>query len=558
MNALKFLGKKSALPPLGLLTVAAMLPEEWNKRLTDMNITHLHHRDIRWAIARLHCDDSGASLAAAIAAGTAIAVCDGSYKDSHGTAAFVIEGTTSAHRFLGVNVTPGFPEDQSPYRAELGGIIGVVVAIRCICKFHNVTAGSILLYCDCDNALKRLFRRHSSLKPKIPHYDLLSFLDREIESSPLAWSCEHVRGHQDKHGFLLNRQEHLNVEMDNLAKSYWIHTSGYHGSPQQRVHGEAWPLWIESKKITGQFAPAIHDHIGGKRIREHWASTHRFPLDTIHTVDWDACEVAMKSLKITRRIWVSKHTSGFCGVGKMMKLWNEWDNDKCPRCGVSPEDAQHVWICPSPQANDIWEESLVTLKAWLLSVDTIPGVADLIVDRLREWRTSEYAPDNPIDHTFPGVAAAFAAQDAIGWNRFLEGCIALEWQSTQDRYYKWLESRRTGFRWASALIVKLLDVAWDQWEHRNSYVHPRQRIGADQPLPATDDAIRAEWERGRADLPTREHHHFEGTLEERLSSPPTVRRAWLKNVRAARMFQEHNIQHNQTASQAFMHAWLAG
>lgn len=30
-HALKFISKKSAFPPLGLLTVAAMLPEDWQK-----------------------------------------------------------------------------------------------------------------------------------------------------------------------------------------------------------------------------------------------------------------------------------------------------------------------------------------------------------------------------------------------------------------------------------------------------------------------------------------------------------------------------------------------
>lgn len=48
-HALKFISKKTAFPPLGLLTVAAMLPAEWEKRLVDMNARPLADKDVRWA-----------------------------------------------------------------------------------------------------------------------------------------------------------------------------------------------------------------------------------------------------------------------------------------------------------------------------------------------------------------------------------------------------------------------------------------------------------------------------------------------------------------------------
>ena len=48
-NALKFISKKSSEPPLGLLTIAAMLPENWKIKLIDMNVTNLRDKDIKWA-----------------------------------------------------------------------------------------------------------------------------------------------------------------------------------------------------------------------------------------------------------------------------------------------------------------------------------------------------------------------------------------------------------------------------------------------------------------------------------------------------------------------------
>jgi radical SAM superfamily enzyme YgiQ (UPF0313 family) len=48
-HAVTFIGKKAGNPPLGLATIAAMLPTQWEKRLVDMNITRLKQSDLDWA-----------------------------------------------------------------------------------------------------------------------------------------------------------------------------------------------------------------------------------------------------------------------------------------------------------------------------------------------------------------------------------------------------------------------------------------------------------------------------------------------------------------------------
>ena len=48
-NALRFISKQSSEPPLGLLTVAAMLPENWEKKLIDMNVSQLKEEHLNWA-----------------------------------------------------------------------------------------------------------------------------------------------------------------------------------------------------------------------------------------------------------------------------------------------------------------------------------------------------------------------------------------------------------------------------------------------------------------------------------------------------------------------------
>lgn len=46
---LRFISKRAAFPPLGLLTVAARLPAEWRLKLVDVNVNGLTDEDLRWA-----------------------------------------------------------------------------------------------------------------------------------------------------------------------------------------------------------------------------------------------------------------------------------------------------------------------------------------------------------------------------------------------------------------------------------------------------------------------------------------------------------------------------
>lgn len=45
----KAIGRKAAYPPLGLLTIAPLLPHTWHKRLLDLNLKPLTNKELEWA-----------------------------------------------------------------------------------------------------------------------------------------------------------------------------------------------------------------------------------------------------------------------------------------------------------------------------------------------------------------------------------------------------------------------------------------------------------------------------------------------------------------------------
>jgi hypothetical protein len=207
---------------------------------------------MRWAVAKYAVADGGKTLAEAICKGTAIAVCDGSFKDELGMAAYVLEGETTANRIVVVLVTPGNAEDQSSYRSELSGIFGVVVMVHLVCEHFAIKDGSIEVGCDCESALRQVFGKGPNFEPgtKDTDYDLQSAIRKMLENSPITWKWRHVTGHQDDDGIEeLDRWARLNVEMDSLAKVYW-NDMGDEQTASRAITNEYWPVSIRGDKVS--------------------------------------------------------------------------------------------------------------------------------------------------------------------------------------------------------------------------------------------------------------------------------------------------------------------
>lgn len=65
------------------------------------------------------------------------------------------------------------------------------------------------------------------------------------------------------------------------------------------------------------------------QAKPYWLSKDRITAEAYGQDDWDAIEIAMKESQRARRVFLSKHISGMCGVGKFMVQWKKREVPDC-------------------------------------------------------------------------------------------------------------------------------------------------------------------------------------------------------------------------------------
>ena len=78
--------------------------------------------------------------------------------------------------------------------------------------------------------------------------------------------------------------------------------------------------------------------------------------------------------------------------------------------------------CPHPDATSLWSTCIDDVKKWINTNDGISGLADIIAERLLQWRGHTSAT------AFPDVSdelqAALSRHDEIGWDTFCFSIVA--------------------------------------------------------------------------------------------------------------------------------------
>jgi hypothetical protein len=472
-------------------------------------------------------------------------VSDGSFKNSHGTAAWIIK--IGVNSFItGGTIVPGPPEIQCAYRSELTGLYGIACTIWSLEQSHGLIS-TITVGCDGLSALQQVNKISDFIDPNMPHFDLILATRQMISRTHWSWEWTHVKGHQDSTTAIedLNEWSRLNIQMDTEAKRLWKDTEDSQIDPT--IPGEPWRVSIMGKKIITSMRDKLRETINTADALTHWDKKQRFREGKADCIDWLAFGAAMKAETLGRRRWVSKTVSGFCATGRMMFRRKEWDSDKCPRCRQPNENTDHVWKCKQ-DTESLWNKSMETLKQWLLLNKTHPEIASLIINHLQAWRRDDGFPQVKI----PWAKPAFEAQTGIGWKNFFEGMMSQEWQEVQKFYFTRIGSKRSPKRWTSALIRKLWQIAWDLWEHRNGFVHEREAGLVSEQI---NRHIQEEFQKGFQDLDTNTKILFHARAGAICKKPLEIRLQWLKRVQTARAIKQE-LPQAYANERRIMAAWL--
>ena len=504
--------------------------EQQEEAKKEWMVQQIYHRDEEeWIIHQLQTQQQ------------IMIVSDGSYHPDYqvGTSAWVITSSTdTTRRIYADNIVPGDRHIQCPHRSELCGLIGAVQHIQQICKNNNINEGRVALACDGLEAYKIATRFNWTHTTNIGHFDMVTCLHQLLRNSNITWTFRHVKGHQDKNMNIadIDIWGQLNMVADSYAKIALWRNIESNGREQQmeQLHHAIQPITIEYKEykttIVSNLRKRLSHHISQQRILHYWKEQGK-QVDN-DNFDKLAFTHAARNIPIYLQTWITKWSSGICGVGKWLERWKDQPHSKCPRCLTDNETVEHVIHCQHEDATLCWNTGIEEIRDWMMTHNALPGLAEAVCTRLSQWRNNR--PLANMEFLDDSVASIIQDQDDMGWDAVMFGTLHNSWSREQGDYLSALGKRTTDTTWVSQFICKIWILQHSLWVHRNSFVHKDGKSMHQHEEEAVDRVIREEFLFGRYGLPTDYEGLFRGNVHRILNGAALMKVQWLYRVWSGR------------------------
>ena len=496
---------------------------------------------LEWFMDNISYSSSTDHLLYHILQGSALCVSDGSYfpHNKLGSCAWSISTPDGSEYIKGGGLIPGPTNSQSPFRSELGGLIGLAAFLSQIVLPPSFST-SLTVACDGLGALLQVDSIIKRATSKKKDFDLIAILKHIWSSSSIAPLPQHVLGHQDNSSNPLTVLEKLNCQMDlqakDIARDAILHQ---HGPPSDTSTSLGFgPITCDSTIITDNLQSSLYHQVTSKEML-HWLASNEEAQSELHQVPLalNSLAIARKESSLALKLFITKWLSGDTATGKIMTRRKQRLLSNCPLCDAPNEHLLHVITCPATKASTLRSKLLSDLAEWLKASHTHPRITHFINLGLSTWFTDQnfhWTPDSNLFSDCPIINKTLRSQLKIGWFYFLCGFISSDLVELQSSYFISINSKKSSIRWTTNLIKKLWYFLHELWTHRNECLHENESIHKLTRSILLKQSITEEYNSGLGNLPSNFSSYFHLPLPQLLSKNTEFLKRWFLIIRSGR------------------------
>jgi hypothetical protein len=458
---------------------------------------------------------------------------------------------------------------MSSYRSELGGLTALLGLLSCLGTAFGIGEGQCTIYCDNQGAITNVFtpQLDAGIYPLLaPDYDLLGIARDLMKHILFTIMPEYVKFHYTGN----NRQlKHLlNEEADDLANSYRENPHPLFSPSAQPTFHPKQVATIQSNDttITSKLSITIYSNIYSPLIKDTICKNAGLTSAQFDRIDWNAHEIAYKTLSRYKKISVSKHLHNLWHTASRAHRISADNSAACHLCHHPMETSAHVLTCPATsatlfrlQAFTTFRESLAHLELPESFYTTCQHGIDYFTTSLQTGAATKPRPPtaNSIHPMHWLLSQAYNDQSNIGWHNFLRGRLSPHWgtaltfHATNNPTTHYTSQHMT-----KAIIISLWEYSLNVWEFRNGELHGHS--AAEQKLRTLVSLqlrVRQQFEAYTLDpsiVHASDRFLFSRTpVNRRITHNVDTLTCWLSSVEIARQRQSSYIQHLQWSSARF-------
>jgi hypothetical protein len=320
------------------------------------------------------------------------------------------------------------------YRGELLRLMQVHLILLAVQRTAPALEGKIVVYSDCLGALGWM-----SLLPRIPtccrHSDILKNILVNCGDFTFQQKFCHVKAHQDDlvDFHLLDWPAQLNCIVDASAKQEILNTDVMALPWQQCFPKEPIYCFVGKEKMTSNTRPLLRFWAYKQIARDVFACCKIFDAELFKLVAWSYVSAALEEVPRIFQLWVCKQVMGIAATNGLQAKWTEGLSDKCPSCCMVKEMCGHILHCDEVGRVEVLMQTIGFLEKWLLESETYPELANGLVEFAHSQGMKSL---EEICRHIPQLHRMAAAQDRIGWCRFMAGMICTQVVEIQYTYQR--------------------------------------------------------------------------------------------------------------------------